>query len=446
MFKGLVYSIIAFLALSIVKLPWLASAVYLATSILQPQAIWFWALDGIPIYKISAGMAIIGFIIMVMRKEIDWSGYWYKQNLFIILIWALVNLSDIFSPFPVYTANVNSEILLGTFNTIVLMYFILVGTLNHEKGLKVLTFLFMGVIAYYIYWANSTYFNQDWSQFRNNRLMGPENSPFKDGNVFAVLFVIIMPFFLFGFYYFKTKIIRVSCLLIIPFLWHAVLLTSSRGALLALCIMTLLCAFMLKSKILNILLCIGFSGFILTQGQIVIDRAYDTYHVVKENSGETANPRLVSWEIGVDLAFKHPLFGVGPQRFVTASRAYFPGKSPHIAHNTLISIAANNGIIAMVFYAWMLLSVWGRFRNTKQHFKHHQEQSFWGYILDASTIGILGFFITSFFLDLLIFEAFYLLILINMLGYHQFTQTLKVARDGEEEALDFSVRKPANEY
>ncbi len=427
MIKGLIYLIILVLVISIFKLPWLASAVYMATSILQPQAIWPWGVGTIPIFKIAAGFALIGFAIMVARKEVDWSVYKYKQNYAVFIIWVLVNLSSTFTFFPNYVASVSSEILIGTLNIIVLMYFVLLGTLNHERGIKYLAILFMAVVFYYVYWANDIYFTSQWQHFKNNRLTGPDNTPYADGNSFAVLLVIGMPFFLFGIFYVKSKFAKICLAAFIPLLWHAVLLTSSRGALLALGVLTLICAFMIRSKSFNIVIMCGFLAFILTQGQTVIDRSYET--LVYARSAEVANPRLISWGIGVELALKHPFLGVGPERFLTASDYYFPGKSPHVAHNTILSVAANIGIPAMLLFISLLIAPWKRFvankallksiENTDTNDDTKQSIHFYEYIKNASLLGIMGFSITCLFLDMMIFEPFYLVLLLNLLANHQ---------------------------
>lgn len=419
MIKGLIYIIIIGLVLTFFSMPWLASAVYISTSILQPHTIWFWSFDGIPVFKISAGLAILGFIVMALRKEIDWSIYKYKQNYAIFLLWVLVNLSEYFSPFPVYSAGVSSTILITTFNTIVLMYFVMLGTLSNFSGIKIASYLFIIVVIYYIYWANNMYFEQQWSQFNNNRLTGPRTSPYRDGNVLAVMYVIGYPFLLMGFFYFKSKIIKYAICLIIPLLWHAVLLTGSRGALLALSIVSLACALIIKSKSLNILLLSGFVVFVITQGQIVLDRSYETYSNVQSESTEVANPRLLSWGVGKDIALKRPILGVGPQRFQTAANFYFPGRTNHVAHNTIISIAANIGIPAMLCFLTLIISPIKRIKLALNNTDNNKPESLYCFLIICSSLGILGYLVTSIFLDLMIYEIFYFILLVNLICYHK---------------------------
>ena len=416
MIKAIVYLVIFLMSITLFTFPWLASTIYMATSILQPQAIWPWGIEGIPIYKISAGAAIIGFIVMALRNQIDWSIYRYKQNLAILGLCLLTNLSNTFTPFPVYIASVSSDILIGTFNIIVLMYFVLIGTLQHKRNLAVLLGLFIAVIVYYVYWANGMYFGNVWEQFKNNRLMGPFNTPYSDGNAFSILLVMAMPFFLMGYFYTKSKILKVGIVLFIPLLWHAVLLAGSRGALLSLGVVTLICAFLIRSKSLNIILLIGLALFVVTQGKTVIDRSYATYSVVK-NQTDIVNPRIVSWTIAAELSGKHPLLGVGPERFLTASDHYFPGKSPHVAHNTLLSISANLGIPAMCLFGAIFIGVIKRFWTLRKSLINN-ETDFCYFLLKASTAGIGGYLVGSMFLDLMIFEPFYMLLLVNLVSAH----------------------------
>ena len=65
----------------------------------------------------------------------------------------------------------------------------------------------------------------------------------------------------------------------------------------------------------------------------------------------------------VELSFRYPLFGVGPLMFddavdlmvrrETGERSTWQG-----AHNTYLTIAAENGLPAFVFYVWALALCW----------------------------------------------------------------------------------------
>jgi O-antigen ligase len=400
--------------------PWLSAIAYMTVSVLQPQFIWFWSFENFPIFKISAILSIASLGLMLLKGEVDTSIYKYKQNLALLVLFILINLSSLLTPFPDYFAGVASEIVIGTFNTIVIMYFVVLGLFNNEDSLKYATYAFIVITAYYIYWSNSAYLSSNWAQFTNGRLNGPNMSPYSDGNSLAILFVCGMPFILFGIFYFKQIYIKIIMIMLLPLLWHSLLLTSSRGALLSAGIVTVISAFLLKSKKLNVILVLSFIFVVLTQGQSVIYRSLDTVDRFQQGQEQevTINPRIVSWGIGLQLITKYPILGVGPQRFQVASQRHFPGKSPHVAHNTLIAIAVDMGIPAGLCFLSFFIATRKRFKAIRPSQIANPQNDLFIYVRNSTSLGILGFFIGSMFLDLLIFEMFYFLLLLNLVTYH----------------------------
>jgi O-antigen ligase len=401
--------------------PWLSAIAYMTVSVLQPQYIWFWSFEGFPIFKISAILSIVSLGLMFLKGEVETSIYKYKQNLAIMALFILINISNLLTPFPDYFAGVASEVVIGTFNTIVIMYFVVLGLLNNELALKYATYIFIVITAYYIYWSNYAYLSNNWTQFSNGRLNGPNGSPYNDGNGFAIIFVCGMPFILFGIFYFKQIYIKILMIMLLPLLWHSLLLTSSRGALLSAGIVTIISAFLLKSKKLNIILVLSFIFVVITQGHSVIYRSLDIvdrFQQGQEQEDVTINPRLVSWGIGLQLITKYPILGVGPQRFQVASQHHFPGKSPHVAHNTLIAIAVDMGIPAGLCFLSLFIAARKRFKTIRPSEIANEQNDLLIYARNSTSLGLLGFFVGSMFLDLLIFEIFYFLLLLNLVTYH----------------------------
>ena len=165
-----------------------------------------------------------------------------------------------------------------------------------------------------------------------------------------------MHFILFGIFFFKDKRIKLGLIILIPFLWHALILCASRGALLSAGISTLFATTLIRSKKLNTILLMAFVGAVIWQGGALLNRTSETVSRA-EHSDEPINPRLASWSVGAKLAGEYPLFGVGPQRFQIASRVHFPGESPHVAHNTLLNFSANTGILAGLIYLYFFVKL-----------------------------------------------------------------------------------------
>jgi hypothetical protein len=395
----------------LIQAPWIAALMYATVSILQPQYVWFWSFDNIAIFKISAGLTIVAWGIYAFSGKLQWQIY--NNGIFkgILFLLALYYVSDFFSPFQSQGASVSSEQVMGIYFTIVLMFFIVLGLIDKEKALTGLVWVIIGVTLYYTYWANDHYLSNNWSQFFQGRLTGPTGSPYGDGNALSIILVIGMPFVLLSVFQLEKKWQKLVLIIAIPLIWHALILFASRGAFLAAGVSTLIASRMLHSKILNVILLVGFAAFMVDQGSTLTSRTSSTVSAANSNQEEPLNPRLVSWGVGIDITLKHPFLGAGPQRFQQASRAYFPGRSPHVAHSTLFNFSSNLGIFAALTYLSFFFISWKMFRANKKALAKWPNKNL-EFINKASICSIAGFFVGALFLDLIIFEPFYFLLLI----------------------------------
>ncbi|MBO7922661.1 O-antigen ligase family protein [Alteromonas sp. K632G] len=423
MVKILTILALLFTTTMLVSAPYLSALSYTMVSVMQPQYIWFWSFEGIPLFKITAGLSILAWIIQAAKGEINWAVYGSGQYKALALLVLVMHLSNLFSPFNSYFAGTSAEIVLGTMRTIFIMYTVVLGLIQNKKALVTFCYTMLAIAAYYTYWTNKAYFEQDWNMFKGGRFSGLPSGPYRDENAFSILLVILMHFILFGILYFKDKRIKVGLIILIPFLWHALILCASRGALLSAGVSTLFATTIIRSKQLNIILLIAFAGAIIWQGGNLLNRTTATVSKA-EHSEEPINPRLASWKVGAKLTQQYPLLGVGPQRFQIASRVNFPGESPHVAHNTLLNFSANTGVIAGFIYLYFFFKSFANFRYVKAHTK---PDSIYAYINNASMCGLMGFYVGAIFLDLIIFEPFYFIILLISVNYFQVKNLNKVA-------------------
>jgi O-antigen ligase len=424
--------------LLIVKAPKFAIALYVLVSILQPQYVWFWSFESFSVFKVTAGVAIVAWGIYLIKGTLEWGIY--RNGIFFgfLFLLALYYLSDSLSPFQTYTASVNSTLVIDIYFTITLMSFIVLGVLNNEKALNTIVWVVILVTIYYAYWANYNYLTSNWSQFYQNRLLGPLGSPYRDGNTLSILYVVGMPFVLFGIFNFKTLWQKGLLIATMPLIWHALVLCASRGAFVAAAVSTLLAAFMLKSKKLNILLLVGFMIFIVTQGGQLLSRTASTVASAQTEDEEPLNPRLVSWEAAFKVFLKHPLTGAGPQRFEQASKYYFPGKTPHVAHNTLLNFAANLGFFGAFTYITFFYVSWKMYKSNRKLLEFTPNENF-EFINKASLCSLVGFFVGALFLDLIIFEPFFFILLI-IISNNYLIHKQSVSQDTSDN-LDSKVQK-----
>jgi hypothetical protein len=427
--RFLLFTLIIGAGFSLLFAPWIAGLAYVLNSLLQPQYIWPWIFEGIPIFRITAGLAILGSIFALSQKKADSEIYKDRQNLIILIIWFWMHLSHLLSSFKGAPVSVSPELVLGSINSIFIMYFALLPLLNNEKALKYLCYGFIFVGGYYVYWANSAYLNQEWYRFVNERLTGPYGSPYRDGNVLSTLIVMSLPFIILLFFRVKNKVFKGLILVSIPLAWHAIVLFSSRTALLASVISLLLTASVIKSKKVNILIASSFVVFMVYQGSLLIGRTTETIESSRVETNEPINPRLISWEAGLRLIPEYPVFGAGVQMYEAATRYHFPGMTPHVAHNTFINFSANTGILTGIMFLLLIYFSWQRLKYAKN--TNGSFHDIYYYATIASSISLMGFFVCSIFLDLIIYEPFYIVLVINLIAWKGLEKTVNTTASTE---------------
>lgn len=394
------------------KRPDIGVFAYFLMSIMAPQFIWPWVFDAIPAFSIVAGTTILAFVFSMLFGKVDLSVYKHHQNILLLIMVLFFNLSTTFSPFPEFSSFTSALVVQETLNTIVIMYFVCLPLIAKEDSLKNLIILFTGIIIYYVYWSNSAYFSYEFFRFNQGRLPGPQHSPYRDENVFGVLFIVGMPFLLFGFFYFKNIFIKALLGLSLLFLWHSIILTGSRGALVAVSCATIFAYGLIKSRMFGAILIVGFIAAIIYQGGQLLDRTQNTITVAQEDSEKKLDPRLQSWEVGLGLIKRYPLFGVGVQRFQQATRMHYPDRIAYVAHNTFLNFAANTGLINGVIYIYFFFLHFKFFRFARKN--NIENYPFLNFANKAIMTGLVGFYVGAMFLDLIIFEAYYFLLLLGL--------------------------------
>lgn len=263
-----------------------------------------------------------------------------------------------------------------------------------------------------IYWANKQYFIEN----VYGRLRGPEGigvSIYGDENAFAMFFVVTLPFLYFMSSGFDKKIIRYSLLALIPFGWHAVFLTGSRGGMLALFLSFCVMSLRSSNKILKVSLVPVLIIAFLWQGGDLLKKRMDT--ISSYQSESSAASRIEAWSAAVSMMNEHPFTGVGVGSFGQAFPD-FSNKEPRIAHNTYLQLSSESGILSgllflfIVFYP--LVKLYKITNSLKcQVFENNTKIIY--LIAESCISSIVGFFICSLFLSLQEFDIFYFLIAIS---------------------------------
>src|SRR5262249_48314352 len=137
--------------------------------------------------------------------------------------------------------------------------------LDDTRKVWVLTWVMALCGSYLVYWANDRYL----SGHVFGRLAGPVDirgmGPYADENNLDMLFVLLQPFLWYLGHAVRTRWVRWGMWLVIPFAWHAIFLTASRGGLVGITVSGLVMAVRSRRRALGLLLLPAF--FIAYQWQ-----------------------------------------------------------------------------------------------------------------------------------------------------------------------------------
>ena len=395
--------------------PWIGVCLGYFFNILGPQFIWWWVFEGVrPFFLISIPV-IIGFFLGIIRGTINFEVIKNKYVFFVVLYFLFVILSYWLGP---YVHVVNRWRFFDSYKTlndtikIFVFFFIALCCISDERKLKFFSLALAIAVFYLIYWANMQYFTRPYVL----RLRGPTNlygsGIYNDQNVFSMVFVTGLPFLFYLGLYYKKWLIRGTCWLAIPFGWHAIFLTGSRGGLLGVVITIIFTSIRLQKKMWGLVVISSFIIAYMWQGGSVLkERAKTITSYEKESSAEA---RLQSWKAGLKMIKVHPFTGVGIASYGQAFPDY-SDREPCVAHNTVIQIAAESGLPAGLCYLFFML---GYIRELLKCRRSFSEESFCFFMSDAVLVSMVGFLVCSLFLTLNLFEIqFYLIVLANSIMY-----------------------------
>jgi putative inorganic carbon (hco3(-)) transporter len=404
--------------------PWIGVVASYLIIILTPQNIWWWQFEGVRPVLFILLPTILGFALSLVNGRLQLSTLWNTRNFFLFVLWVFFCLSSFFGPY----AHVESEYrsfdsswALSLVNNIFILYFMACVCIDEEKKLKVMAWVITLSTIYLIYWINNQYFSHNLF----GRIGGPQSfggshggSVYRDENSFAMLFVTGIPFLYFMGQSCKKKILRYGIWLIIPFGWHSIFLTGSRGGLLGVTITVLVVILRSKHKLVASFLFPLFILFFIWQGGDVMKSRSQTIGGYEKDA--SAVGRIQAWEAASKMVIAHPVVGVGIASFLPAFSDY-SDHQPREAHNTFFQISAESGIVAGASYLVVVFSSFiFLFKNSKS-LRNNPDQNgnnFLFLLNEALFCSLCGFVVCSLFLSLQVFEIFYFLyVLINSVEY-----------------------------
>ena len=397
--------------------PWVGVVLAYLIIILTPQNIWWWNFSGTrPVLWILLP-TIVGLGYQLISGSLKLSIMKNRQSLYLLGLWIFFALSYAVGPYVNAVSPYKfhqPSIIFGLVNKIFVLYFIGCVLINDQNRLRWLSVAMIISVIYLIFWTNNQYL----SHLQIGRIGGPSGGTggqiYSDENTFAMLFVSGIPFLFYMGLYLKKKWLRWMLWLIIPFGWHAIFLTGSRGGLVGLSATLMLLAFRSPKKMIGILMIPAFiAAFAWQAGDLMKSRAETISEFETETSAAT---RIQAWKAALSMISDYPFSGVGLASFGPA----FPDHShdkPREAHNTFLQITAESGIFAGIMYLLISLSLiiglWKNGIRYRNNWETDQNFQFMYYLNESVLVGFTGMFICALFLSLQVYELFYYLCLLS---------------------------------
>jgi probable O-glycosylation ligase (exosortase A-associated) len=397
-------------ALAALARPWIGVVGAYVIAVLTPQTVWWWNFQGLrPAFWILLP-TMAGFAWSVLAGKVTFAPLSNKRTAYLLILWLFIGLSFYFGPYVNLVSPLrvtDPEWAFSTLNKMFILYFLAAACIDSKKKTMVLAYVLAGTVIYYVYWANDMYL----SGRGFGRLGGPTGPDYggvyADQNNFGMLFVVGLPFLWFLGHAVKNNVLRWSLWLVIPFGWHAVFLTGSRGALLGVAATLALTVWRSKRRALGLLLIPAFAiAYVWQAGDLMRDRAATLSEFDTERS---AAGRLEAWGAATNMVVGNPAVGVGLASFVPAFPEYSE-KAPREAHNTFFQIAAESGLVAGIMYILIVTScLYGLWRNGIRLREKEEEDGlsdmYW--LNEAVLVGFSGLVVVSLFLSMQMMEIFY---------------------------------------
>jgi len=259
-------------------------------------------------------------------------------------------------------------------------------------------------LAYIAYEVNYLYLVNGYLGIARNGYGGHDN------NGAGMLLAMGVPLCAFG-WESTRRWYRWAFALFIPVILHAVLMTYSRGAMVALVVAApfwILRGRYRKQKItlgVCVLLCIP-----VLAGQEIRDRFFSVQKFQEDGS---ANSRFVSWGIGFDIARENPVFGVGIRNSPLLTYGRGADLEGRVIHSQYLQIAADNGFVGLACYLAVVgFAMWDLEKVIRAARRRDDPDSVKAYLAAAGFQGaIVTFLVGAVFLSAEAFEPQYWLFL-----------------------------------
>lgn len=326
--------------------PFVGFAVYVFYAVLRPQFMWRWSLEtyGQINWSLYVALATIAATVVFGPRAprpgpgrcppspVGFSAVhgWF----FLFGVWLLVSYLQARYPAA-------GDLYMEDYAKHFLMYAIGVVVVRSVGQVWALFLLYALSLAYIAYEVNFAYLVNGYLGIAKNGYGGYDNN---GAGMFLAMGVPLCAFAWEAFGGWK----RWAFAAFIPVILHAVLMTYSRGAMVALIVASPFWIARGRYRWPKI----GLGAVILAcvpilAGKEIQQRFFSVQEFQKDDS---ANSRMTTWKIGMQLAVQNPVFGVGVRNSPLFTYAMGADQEGRVIHSQYIQLAADTGFAGLFLY------------------------------------------------------------------------------------------------
>ena len=387
--------------------PFIAVAVYYLFAVLRPQFIWEWALPpGIPWSQYVGGAAIVGGIAAALGLVPSAEAGNRLRRASVAHV--MVVVFGLWVTVTYFTAQDRAVAGLWLPEYLKIFAMFVVATLVVTTGAQIFTLYLVITCAliYIAYEVNVLYLVDGRLDIYHHGYGGFDN------NGAALMLAMGVPLSLYA-WEAIGGLKRWLFAAAIPVLLHAVLMTYSRGAMLALLVAAPVVILRSRRRWQFSLAGVALACMIpLLAGPEIRDRFFTVYDAASDAS---ANLRFDSWRAAIRIANDFPIVGVGIRNSNLLSYSYGADIEGRTIHSQYLQTLADAGYVGLGLYIAALAAVWVALVRSRRALKERTDTE--AYRLRSIVSGIEGsllvFCTGAAFLSLEVFELPYLLALLG---------------------------------
>lgn len=403
--------------------PFWGVAVYYFYAVLRPQFMWEWALPPmliswsfyVAIATIAAAIGkLLGFLSyapggLERRREIT---LFTKSHFTLLLFGIWVFLSYLGARDQLY-----AEVWLVEYGKIFLMFLVSAYLLRNVRELWFLMMIAGVSLGYIAYEVNAQYLKYRTISIYHHGYCGLDN------NGAGLMLAMGIPLCLF-LWEGAPRWWRWIFLALIPVLLHGILMSYSRGAMVAL--IAGLPFMLLRSYFKRYVFVCAIGVLLLLPllaGKEIQDRFFSIQSFEKDQS---AKSRFASWNAALHMARDHPILGMGPRNSQLYSKDYGADVLGRTIHSQYMQVMADNGFVGLFLYCLALFFVWRDVCVVRKEAWRRTDPISMQALAIANGVecSMVIFCVGAVFLSLEIFELPYLLLLIGAQLRSVYLQTL----------------------